>query len=82
MMKARTIGSTVGMGALFAAALALSACSGMTPTEQRMLSGGAGGAAGGAAIGAMTGGSATTGAILGGAAGTAGGYLYDQSQRR
>ncbi|WP_366658452.1 YMGG-like glycine zipper-containing protein [Fodinicurvata sp. EGI_FJ10296] len=73
--------SVMGMAGLLTAAVVLAGCSGMTETEQRMLSGGAGGAAGGAAIGAITGGSATTGAIIGGAAGTAGGYLYDQSQR-
>ena len=60
----------------------LGGCSGLSQTEQRMLSGGAIGAAGGAAIGAITGGSALTGAVIGGAAGTAGGYLYDRSQKQ
>ena len=64
------------------AAVLLSACSGMTETEQRMVSGGAIGAAGGAGVSAATGGSLSTGALLGGAAGTAGGYLYDRHQRQ
>ncbi len=56
------------------------ACSGMSYTEQRVLSGGAIGAAGGAAIGAAAG-SAATGAAIGGGAGVVGGYLYDQYQK-
>jgi osmotically inducible lipoprotein OsmB len=56
------------------------ACSGMSYTEQRTLSGGAIGAAGGAAIGAIAG-SAATGAAIGGGAGLLGGYLYDQYKK-
>ncbi|WP_366556107.1 YMGG-like glycine zipper-containing protein [Aquibaculum sediminis] len=63
------------------AGLTLGACSGMSNTEQRMMSGGAGGAAAGAGVGAVTGGDPVTGAIIGGAAGTAGGYLWDQHKR-
>lgn len=63
------------------AGLTLGACSGMSNTEQRMLSGGAGGAAAGAGVGAITGGDPVTGAVIGGAAGTAGGYLWDQHKR-
>jgi hypothetical protein len=55
--------------------LALSGCAGMTPTQQRTLSGGAIGAAGGAVIGALAG-DAGVGAAIGGAVGLAGGYLY------
>ena len=58
-------------------AVLLSGCAGMSDTQQRTLTGGAGGAAGGAAIGALAG-SAGLGAAIGGAAGLAGGYLYDQ----
>lgn len=50
-------------------------CAGMTPTQQRALSGGAIGAAGGAALGAITGGSAAVGAAIGGAAGVLTGTL-------
>jgi osmotically inducible lipoprotein OsmB len=64
-----------------AAGLSLSACAGMSTTEQRMLSGGAGGAAAGAGLGAVTGGDPVTGAVIGGAAGTAGGYFWDRHQR-
>lgn len=55
-------------------------CAGISPTEQRVLSGGATGAGGGAAVGAISGGSAATGAVVGGAAGAAGGYIYDKSK--
>jgi osmotically inducible lipoprotein OsmB len=65
---------------LLMAVLLLGACSGMTTTEQRVLSGGAIGGAGGAAVGAIAG-SAATGAAIGGPAGLLGGYLYDQYQK-
>ncbi len=55
--------------------LALSGCAGMTDTQQRTLTGGAGGAATGAIIGAIAG-NAGMGAAIGAAAGTAGGFLY------
>ncbi len=54
-------------------------CAGMTPTQQRALSGGAIGAAGGAALGAITGGSAAVGAAVGGAAGALTGVLIGGS---
>jgi len=60
--------------------LALAGCSGMSPTEQRVLSGGAMGAAGGALIGAAAG-SAAIGAAAGGGAGLLGGLVYDQYQK-
>lgn len=56
------------------------ACSGMSYTEQRVLSGGAIGAGSGALIGAAAG-SAATGAAIGGGAGLLGGYLYDRYQK-
>ena len=55
-------------------------CSGMSHTEQRVLSGGAMGAAGGAIIGAAAG-SAAIGAAVGGGAGLLGGLAYDQYQK-
>ncbi|MCC7276563.1 MAG: hypothetical protein IT561_28120 [Alphaproteobacteria bacterium] len=67
-------------GALAIAGLLLGACAGMSPTEQRVLSGGAIGAGGGAVLGAI-GGNAGLGAVLGGAAGLAGGYLWDQHKQ-
>lgn len=74
--------TTIKNAAIFSAVLfLLSACSGMSSTQQRMLSGGAIGAGTGAAVGAITGGSAATGAAIGGAAGVAGGYIYDKSKK-
>jgi osmotically inducible lipoprotein OsmB len=60
---------------LIVAMLALVGCANMTPTQQRMLSGGAIGAAGGAALGAITGGSPALGAVVGGGVGAAAGAL-------
>ena len=59
----------------------LAGCAGMSPTEQRMLSGGAIGAGAGAAIGAVTVGNPAAGAAIGGAAGVVGGALIDQMDR-
>lgn len=59
-----------------ASAVALGGCAGLTPTEQRTLTGGAGGAAGGALIGALAG-NAGLGALIGAGLGAGGGYLYD-----
>jgi hypothetical protein len=56
-------------------ALPLTACSGMSSTQQRMLSGGAIGAAGGVALTAITGGSLLAGGLVGGAGGAAVGAL-------
>lgn len=62
------------------AALSLSACAGMTDTQQRTLSGAGMGAAGGALIGSISG-DAGLGAVLGAGVGAAGGYVYDQNQK-
>lgn len=53
-------------------------CSGMSNTQQKMLSGGAIGAAAGAGITAIAGGNPIWGAIGGAAVGTAGGYLMSK----
>ena len=58
---------------------ALTSCSGMNDTQQRVVSGAAIGAGGGALIGAATGGSAGAGALIGAGAGAVGGYLVDQA---
>ncbi len=55
-------------------------CSGMSYTQQRVLSGGAIGAASGATIGAIAG-NAGMGAAIGGGAGLLGGYIYDQYRK-
>lgn len=60
---------------LAAAMLTLTACSGMSSSQQRMLSGGAIGAAGGVALTALTGGSLVAGGLIGGAGGAAVGAL-------
>lgn len=69
--------SFVGIAAV---ALSLAACSDMTPTQQRALTGTTGGAAGGALIGAIAG-NAGMGAAIGAGAGLAGGMLYDYHKR-
>jgi hypothetical protein len=56
----------------------------MTDTQQRTVTGGAGGAAAGAVIGAIAG-NAGLGAAIGGAAGLTGGFLYgkhEESEQR
>ncbi|MGR9109041.1 MAG: YMGG-like glycine zipper-containing protein [Gammaproteobacteria bacterium] len=53
----------------------LTGCAGMSDTQQRTLTGGAGGAAAGAVIGAIAG-NAGMGAAIGAGAGLVGGYLY------
>ncbi len=60
------------------AAALLVGCSGMSNTQQKMLSGGAIGAAAGAGITAIAGGNPIWGAIGGAAVGTAGGYLMSK----
>lgn len=69
------------LGAATASVLLTSGCAGMSPREQRTLSGGAIGAAGGAAIGAMTGGSPMIGALIGGAGGAAIGAISGPDHR-
>jgi osmotically inducible lipoprotein OsmB len=68
------------MAFLLLAVLVMGGCTGLSNTEQRVLSGGAAGAAGGAVIGALAG-SAAIGAAAGGGAGLLGGYIYDQYQK-
>ena len=58
---------------------AMGGCAGMSETQQRTLTGGAGGAAGGAIIGAIAG-NAGMGAAIGAGAGLAGGYLYGKHE--
>jgi len=56
------------------------ACSGMSYTEQRTLSGGAIGAGSGALIG-WAAGNPAAGAAIGGGAGLLGGFLYDTYEK-
>ncbi len=63
------------------AVLGLGGCAGLTPQEQRVMTGTGIGAAGGAVIGAIAG-NAGVGALIGAGAGALGGYLVDQSAQR
>lgn len=62
------------------AALLLGGCSGMSTTEQRVLSGGAIGAGSGALIG-WAAGSPAAGAAIGAGAGAVGGFIYDRYEK-
>lgn len=72
----------IARAALFAACLiSLGACSDMSTTQQRVLSGAAIGTATGAVTTVMTGGCIACGAAVGGAVGAGSGYLYDYAQK-
>jgi uncharacterized membrane protein len=58
----------------------LAGCSGMSNTQQRVLSGGAIGAGSGALIG-WAAGSPAAGAAIGAGAGAVGGLIYDQYEK-
>jgi len=62
------------------AAMVLGGCSGMSNTQQRVLSGGAIGAGGGTLIG-WAAGCPACGAAIGAGAGALGGYAYDRYQK-
>jgi osmotically inducible lipoprotein OsmB len=62
------------------AAVLIGGCSGMSNTQQRVVSGGAIGAGSGALIG-WAAGCPACGAAIGGGAGLAGGYIYDQYEK-
>jgi hypothetical protein len=64
---------------ILVALLTIGGCAGLSQTEQRTLTGGAGGAAGGAIIGAIAG-NAGLGAAIGAGTGLLGGYLYGQHE--
>ncbi|MBM4274743.1 MAG: hypothetical protein FJ134_09845 [Deltaproteobacteria bacterium] len=65
---------------VLAASLLVGACSGMSTTQQRVLSGGAIGAGSGALIG-WAAGNPAAGAAIGGGAGLLGGFVYDQYEK-
>jgi osmotically inducible lipoprotein OsmB len=56
-------------------------CTGMTPTQQSTLSGGAIGAAGGAGIAAIAGGNPAVGAVVGGGLGALTGYMIGEHNK-
>jgi osmotically inducible lipoprotein OsmB len=57
------------------------ACTGMTPTQQSTLSGGAIGAAGGAGLAAIAGGNPAVGAVVGGGLGAVTGYMIGEHNK-
>jgi len=61
-------------------AMLLAGCSGMSNTQQRVLSGGAIGAGSGALIG-WAAGSPAAGAAIGAGAGAVGGFIYDRYEK-
>lgn len=60
----------------------LAACSNLSETQQRVVTGGAIGTAVGAAGTVMTGGCVACGAAIGGAVGAGTGYVIDQVQKK
>ena len=56
-------------------------CAGLTPTQQRTLTGGALGAAAGAGVAAIAGGSPLVGAAIGGTGGAVTGYAISKARR-
>lgn len=66
---------------LVVATLTLGGCSGMSKTEERVLSGGAIGAGVGALGTVLTGGCVSCGAAIGGAVGAGAGYLIDRDKK-
>lgn len=67
---------------MLVAALTLGGCSGLSNTEERVLSGGAIGAGVGAVGTVLTGGCISCGAAIGGAVGAGAGYLIDQNEKK
>ena len=62
--------------------LSLGACSSMSTTEKRTLTGAGIGAAGGALIGELATGQPLHGAAIGAAAGAVGGWLFDRHEKQ
>lgn len=61
--------------------VALGACSDMSSTQQRVVSGAGIGALGGAAVTGISGGCVSCGAAIGAGAGAVGGYIVDQNAK-
>lgn len=70
--------SRIGTALAAVALLSLGACTNMTDTQQKMVSGGLAGTAAGAIGTVVTGGCVACGAAIGGVIGTGAGYLLDQ----
>jgi len=80
-MKKSIIGTTTKAALCGALMLALGACSNMTNSQQRVVSGAGIGALGGAAVTGLTGGCVSCGAAIGAGAGAVGGYIVDQNAK-
>lgn len=71
----------VRMALVFTLIVCITGCAGMTPTQQRVLSGSAIGTAAGVGTAAIVGGSLVTGAVVGAAAGAVGGIIVDEIEK-
>lgn len=67
---------------IFLALVSSFGCAGMTPQQQKTLSGAGIGAGGGAVLGAVTGGSPVVGAVIGSGVGAATGYILGERDKR
>lgn len=70
------------IGAMAVLMMSLAACSNLSETQQRVVTGGAIGTAVGAAGTVMTGGCVACGAAIGGAVGAGTGYVIDQVEKK
>lgn len=82
MCKATVLEQCARVGALTVLIMNLAACSNLSATEQRVVTGGAIGTAVGAAGTVMTGGCVACGAAIGGAVGAGTGYVIDQVEKK
>ena len=80
--KALSIPRLGQIGLLTLCLIGAGACSNMSDTQQRVLSGGAIGATAGVVGTAMTGGCLACGAAIGGAVGAGAGYAYDYLDKK
>jgi len=74
------INRVIRAAALLICGVTITACAGLTDTQQRAMTGTGVGAAGGAVLGAI-GGNAALGAAAGAAAGLAGGLIVDRTKK-
>jgi len=79
--KKTTTTKTSRIAVLGLCALLLAGCSGMTHTQQRVVSGAALGAAAGVGVTAATGGCISCGAAIGTAVGAVTGYIVDRANQ-
>lgn len=82
MGKAIVLEQSGRIGAMVVLMLSLAACSNLSETQQRVVTGGAIGTAVGAAGTVMTGGCVACGAAIGGAVGVGTGYVIDQVEKK